>query len=213
MSTALTTVPPADTSLGLSVSFAYRKRIAITVLCVLAGLCGTLLTVPDVREATPLDHLCDGLGWAVLSAAIGLRLWSSRHISGRKSKTLVTTGPYAVSRNPQYIGTLLIAISQMLFLKSWPFALACVFPIVLYAVGVVRAEEQLLQQRFGTAYADYCQRVSRWSPQRNSLNLQWGRPEDGTAFRQECIRCVWWCLLPLASEFICGLRELIWPMV
>jgi len=178
-----------------SASFAYRHRIALTVLCVLAGLCGTLLTVPDVREATPLDHVCDGLGWSVLIAAIGLRVWSS---------------PYALCRNPQYIGTLLIAISQVLFLKSWCFAMACVFPIVLYVLGVVPAEERLLRRRFGADYSEYCQRVSRWSPQWTSLNLQWGQPENGTAFRHECLRCVWWCLLPLACEFVCGLRELIW---
>ena len=213
MSTAINNLAIAPAAPGLMTSVAYRQRITITVMCVLVGLSGTLLTAPDVFEGTPLDHLFDSLGWGTLLLAIVIRLWSSTHISGRKSKTLVTTGPYALCRNPQYVGTLLIAISQILFLKSWPFALACVVPIVLYALGVVRAEEQLLRQRFGTAYADYCQRVSRWSPQWKSLNLQWGRPDDGTAFRHECIRCVWWCLLPLASEFICGLRELIWPAV
>ncbi|MFM9965272.1 MAG: methyltransferase family protein [Planctomycetaceae bacterium] len=221
--TATAMTSPAESSPELTFSFAYRQRIPITSLCVVAGVCGTLLTVPFVREATPLDHLCDGIGWAMLGVAILVRLWSSGHISGRKSKTLVFSGPYAACRNPQYIGTLLIAISQMLFLKSCPFALACIIPIMLYALAVVPAEERLLRQRFGTAYADYCQRVPRWSPlgwatlcwpsRWSSQSLQWGRPENPTAFRRECIRCVWWCLLPLVSELISALREMISPIV
>lgn len=182
------TVTSAQTPCGLKVSFAYRQRISITVMCVIAGLCGTLLTIPDVREGSSLDHYCDGLGYLLLVAAIVLRLWASGHISGRKSKMLVTGGLYAVCRNPQYIGTLLIAVSQILFLKSYPFALACVLPIVLYAVGVVPAEEHLLRERFGTEYLNYCRRVPRWSPRWNALNLQWSRPLNWTAFQAECSR-------------------------
>ena len=209
MFTALNHIPSTDPALGLTTSNAYRYRIAITAFCVIGGLCGTLLTAPDVFEGTPLDHLCDTLGWIVLTVAILLRLWSSTHISGQKSKSLVTTGPYALCRNPQYVGTLLIAISQMLFLKSWPFALASIFPIVLYVIGVVPAEERLLRQRFGTTYLDYYCAVPRWSLRWNSLNFEWSRPQCWPAFRNECVRCVWWLLLPFASEFISALRELI----
>lgn len=212
MSQVLTTVPLAQSTSGLSASFAYRKRIAITVSCVIAGLCGTLLCPPDVREGTPLDHDFDGLGWFLLALAMLLRLWASRHISGRKSKCLVTSGPYAMCRNPQYVGTLLIAVSQMLILKSWPFALACVLPIVLYALGVVPAEEHLLLERFGADYAEYRRQVPRWLPNWNAVNLQWGIPASGTAFWRECVRCSWWSLLPLASEFLADLRDLFWPI-
>lgn len=213
MSTVSITTPTTGTYAGLKTSFAYRRRIAITVICVLVGLSGTLMTPPDVIEGTPQDHFCDALGWSTLIAAILLRLWSSTHIAGRKSKALVTTGPYALCRNPLYVGTLLIAISQMLILKSWPFALVSVIPIVLYVVGVVPSEEHLLRQRFGSLYAEYCEHVPRWTPKWSSLNLELGSPENSIPFRRECILCAWWCLLPLASEFICGLRELIWPAV
>lgn len=209
MSTALNNLSIAHAAPGLTTSFAYRQRIAITVMCVLAGLSGTLLTTPDVFEGTPLDHLFDSLGWGTLLLAIVIRLWSSTHISGRKSKKLVTTGPYALCRNPQYVGTLLIATSQILFLKSWPFALASVLPIVLYNVGVVPAEERLLSHRFGTEYLDYCRTVPRWSPRWNVANLRWSQPQSWPAFREECSRCVWWLLLPFASEFISAVREMI----
>ena len=195
---------------GLPTSFAYRNRIAITAVCAIAGLSGTLLSAPDVREGSSTDHLFDGFGWFLLGLAIVLRLWSSGHISGRKSRTLVTTGPYAICRNPQYIGTLAIAVSQALILKSYPFALACVLPILLYPLGVVPAEERVLHEKFGAVYGDYCRQVPRWSFCWSGLNFKWRTAENWTAFRHECVRCVWWLLLPLASEFICALREQIW---
>lgn len=212
MSTALNDLIHTEQRLGLRASFAYRKRIAITVLCVLVGLSGTLLTPPEIAEGTRLDHLCDLLGWGTLAVAILLRIWASTHISGRKSKAVVATGPYALCRNPLYMGTLLIAVSQMLFLKSWPFALASVLPIVLYIVGVVPTEERLLCQRFGSEYLNYCRAVPRWWPHWNSLNFDWVRPQSWPLFREECVRCGWWLLLPFLSEFVSAVREMIWFM-
>lgn len=210
MSNVLATVRIPEASASLTASLAYRRRIPITVACVLTGLSGTLLTAPAVLEQTPLDRQCDVSGWAVLALAVLLRLWSSTHISGRKARALVTTGPYAMCRNPQYVGTLLIAVSQMLFLKSWPFGLAGILPVVLYATGVVPAEERLLCQRFGGEYVSYCQAVPRWLPRWSTLNFRWDRPASWTAFRDECIRCGWWLLLPLASESITWLRQMLW---
>lgn len=206
ISVASVSAPASTRSFRLSA----RRRITLTATCVTAGICGTLFTTPEVVEGTPWDHWLDGLAWCLLAAAIVLRLWAASHISGRKSTTLVATGPYAISRNPLYLGTLLIAISQMLILKSWPFALSCVFPVTLYAVVVVRAEEQLLVNRLGAAYLNYCRQVPRWTPSWSALNFQWGRPENWAAFRAECVRCAWWLLLPFASEFVVGVREWIW---
>ena len=202
-------VPHRNVPQALTMPFAYRHRIRITVFCVIAGLCGTLLTSPDIQEGTSLDHVFDGVGWFLLGSSMLLRLWASRHISGRKTRSLVSTGPYAVCRNPQYIGTLLIAVSQLLILKSWPFALACVIPIVMYVVGVVPTEERWLQEQLGADYSDYCRLVPRWSLRWRGLNLEWGSPEKASAFRRECVTCAWWLLLPLASEFFAGLREWI----
>ena len=200
---------PMTTPLRIKDSWTYRCRIQITALCVIAGLCATVLTPPTYPEGTALDHWTDGIAFGLLLMAILLRLWAASHICGRKSKSLVTTGPYAICRNPLYVGTLLIAISQMMILRSFAFTLVCMIPIVLYVLCVVPAEEQVLRNRLGDAYLNYCRQVSRWFPRWSGLNFQWGRPEAPAAFRTECIRSIWWLLLPLASEFICGLRELI----
>lgn len=209
-----TTVPASTTNVspGLSASWSYRQRIPLTASSVIAGVCGTLLTAPVVVEGTLWDRWCDGFALGLLVAAIVLRLWAASHISGRKSKSLVATGPYAICRNPLYVGTLLMAISQMLILKSLAFAVACLVPVVLYAVNVVAAEEQILLHRLGAKYRDYCQLVPRWIPRWRALNFDWKRPESTAAFRAECVRSAWWILLPIVSEFIAGLRGWIWSV-
>ena len=74
---------------------------------------------------------------------------------------LITTGPFAISRNPMM---LCVVVAQTgLFL-----ALPSLFTLVCLAVGVwavcaqVRVEERLLRQRFGAAYEAYAARTPRW---------------------------------------------------
>lgn len=74
----------------------------------------------------------------------------------------VTTGPYAISRNPMYSGLALLHAGSGIVLGSlWPLIL---LPVVLWTVYrmVVRREEAYLSAKFGDAYALYRQRVRRW---------------------------------------------------
>jgi protein-S-isoprenylcysteine O-methyltransferase Ste14 len=75
---------------------------------------------------------------------------------------LMGRGPYAWSRNPQYVAFAAIYCGAALVMNTlWPFGL---LPLVLFAVfmGVIAAEEQYLQATFGPAYDAYCRRVRRW---------------------------------------------------
>jgi protein-S-isoprenylcysteine O-methyltransferase Ste14 len=76
--------------------------------------------------------------------------------------TLLTSGPYRLSRNPMYAG-LAIAYAGLTLLTGtwWPAAFA---PLVIYAVHrlAIRPEERYLTERFGRAYTDYRARVRRW---------------------------------------------------
>jgi protein-S-isoprenylcysteine O-methyltransferase Ste14 len=50
-------------------------------------------------------------GWCLWPGAT-LRLWSTLYIGGRKRVVLVSDGPYSLCRNPLYVGTFLIALSN-----------------------------------------------------------------------------------------------------
>ena len=79
-----------------------------------------------------------------------------------KVSTLVTRGIYKVSRNPMYLGLLL-------FLLAWGLYLGNAFNAITAAAFVsymnafqIRPEEELLKQKFGPAYTQYCKAVRRW---------------------------------------------------
>ena len=79
-----------------------------------------------------------------------------------KASSLVITGTYAISRNPMYLGLLLILTAWTIALGQ---ALNLVFPVVFVVwitVFQIGPEERMLRDKFGEAYAAYCQRVRRW---------------------------------------------------
>jgi protein-S-isoprenylcysteine O-methyltransferase Ste14 len=100
-------------------------------------------------------------GSAVALAGVGIRALSSGHVD--KNEELATSGPYAYTRNPLYLGSIVIAAGFALAALRWELALALVVLYVAIYVPVIRGEEQFLRQRFA-GYADYCARVPRLLP-------------------------------------------------
>jgi protein-S-isoprenylcysteine O-methyltransferase Ste14 len=74
---------------------------------------------------------------------------------------LITSGPFAISRNPMFV---LIQLGQLGLFLSLPsvFTLVCLVVGILVIRSQVRLEEVELQRRHGVAYVDYCRRVPRW---------------------------------------------------
>jgi protein-S-isoprenylcysteine O-methyltransferase Ste14 len=78
------------------------------------------------------------------------------------SAALVRSGPYRYSRNPMYVGLVLLYIGlATLFAVVW--SLFLIVPLVLYTqLVVITPEERYLRRAFGEAYRAYCARVRRW---------------------------------------------------
>lgn len=86
------------------------------------------------------------VGSAVAALGICLRALASGHV--RKNEELTTTGPYAHTRNPLYVGSIIIGIGfGIASLNPW-VALALVVLFVAIYVPVVRSEETFLRNRF-----------------------------------------------------------------
>ena len=78
------------------------------------------------------------------------------------STSLVTTGAFRFTRNPAYLGWVVIYLGASLWLNSlWPLL---ILPLVIISVQgfVIRREEWFLEQKFGDEYRAYKQRVRRW---------------------------------------------------
>jgi protein-S-isoprenylcysteine O-methyltransferase Ste14 len=75
---------------------------------------------------------------------------------------LVVTGPFRYSRNPHYLGRILLYVGLAFAMNTvWP--LATLIPLVATLhYGVVKREERYLDGKFGEAYKRYCSRVPRW---------------------------------------------------
>ena len=124
-----------------------------------------------VGQAPPSLHL---LVSGVLLTVSGemLRLWGVHHI-GVISRTrsdrlgpLISTGPFAIVRNPLYVGNILLWVGFALTAR-----LPWLAPLVVILLGleyhaIVRWEEQLLEARLGDSYRAYARRVNRWLPTR-----------------------------------------------
>jgi hypothetical protein len=79
-------------------------------------------------------------------------------------KTLTTTGPYALVRNPSYLGnTIIVSGVCMMTGMFWFVPIQLLYCAVVYGL-VVRYEEAYLAATFGAPYLEYRSAVSRWLP-------------------------------------------------
>ena len=97
-------------------------------------------------------------------AVVGL--WLRGFASGyvKKAQELTTTGPYAYTRNPLYLGSMIIAAGFALAARSWWIALAMVVMFLAIYIPVIRFEEELLRGMFGADFDAYMTRVPRLLP-------------------------------------------------
>jgi protein-S-isoprenylcysteine O-methyltransferase Ste14 len=100
-----------------------------------------------------------GSGFVI--AGLAVRAAAAGHI--RKNRELATTGPYAYTRNPLYVGSILIAAGFALAARNVWIALAAALMFVVIYLPVIRAEESYLRSAFA-GYGEYAERVPRLLP-------------------------------------------------
>lgn len=82
--------------------------------------------------------------------------------SPKKASSLVITGLYKYTRNPMYVGLLVILIGYAIWLGSLsPFLLVPLFYWLITNMQIT-PEEKILEEKFGQEYLDYKSRVRRW---------------------------------------------------
>jgi protein-S-isoprenylcysteine O-methyltransferase Ste14 len=106
----------------------------------------------------------------LLAAGFGLIFWSmglfwragTSPLPMRPATELVRTGPYRWSRNPMYLGMLLLyAGVALLFDVFWALMLTPVVPALVVWL-VIRREERYLEEKFGGEYRRYKEQAGRW---------------------------------------------------
>jgi len=105
-------------------------------------------------------------------------LWLRAYASGyvKKNRELTQTGPYAHTRNPLYLGSILIAAGFAVALLSSPVAAMLAAMFLIIYVPVIASEERFLRSNFPDFDA-YCHRVPRLIPRLTAASPPPGQTE------------------------------------
>ena len=152
--------PPWATML---VQWLIRRRIAISLI----GFTSLISLNIWVVRAVPCNPLALGnplVAVALSAITLGLliRTWSAGTLN--KSRELTTTGPYALVRNPLYIGSFSMMFGFCLLCHDWPTLLFVAGPVTWLYWIQVRSEEQRLSGLFPAQWPGYAARVPRFIP-------------------------------------------------
>src|SRR6187431_602973 len=82
----------------------------------------------------------------------------------RKDAVLTTSGPYAWTRNPLYLGSFLLGVGFGVMSGSWLASALIVLPSFVIYPNVINREEAHLQRLFPAEFREYCTKVPRFFP-------------------------------------------------
>lgn len=151
----------------------FRHRDVIPVpFVVLALIALVFYNPPYVYHHNWLRYLFYALGFISILKGEFIRIWANGHagfVTHSRSKTLrakalVTTGPYAIIRNPLYAGNFLIGLGFcFLTVTWWLIVLYIIFFTIEYGL-IILAEERFLRESFPEEFEKYYNTVPRIIP-------------------------------------------------
>lgn len=151
-----------------------KRRIRIQGILIFSALILTIFLykiVLPIRKGESPDEFLDVLGIALVLFGFLFRISSRGHKEerSRMGKSLVIDGPYALIRNPMYLGTLMVGIGIIFALFAlWAIPLFFTIFLLIY-MPQIKKEERKLSEQFGHEYGDYFRTVPRYFPKFSSL--------------------------------------------
>lgn len=141
----------------------------VAAIGVVVGLALTFVyPVPIVAPST--TRLVIGVGSALILSFLALAI-SANITFGRagtpanpyaETRALAVNGPYRFTRNPMYLGLVLMTVGLGLVMNSmWLILMAVAVMLALRNLVIVH-EERYLEEKFGDTYRAYLKRVRRW---------------------------------------------------
>lgn len=101
------------------------------------------------------------MGTGLIIPGLVIRALASGYV--HKNELLTTGGPYAYTRNPLYLGSLILALGFALAARSWWIAGGLALFFLVVYLPVIRAEEAFLHHRF-PGFDEYARQVPRLIP-------------------------------------------------
>src|SRR5208337_3958084 len=135
------------------------QRVARRIRVPLGFLTAALYLFELIRRAPQPAAVAWSL--ALVLPGLWLRAYASGYV--KKNRELTVTGPYAHTRNPLYLGSMLIAAGFAVALLSWLMALVLALGFVAIYVPVIASEERFLRTTF-PGFDAYYRKVPRLIP-------------------------------------------------
>lgn len=177
-----------------------KNRIRDTRLIALAAITLFLFTEPSAPMFW--HEISEFIGFMLVVVCVLGRLYSTTFIGGVKNKELLTTGPFAMVRNPLYFFSLtgIFGIGLMSASLSVLVILFGMFYVIF--TRMITREEAFLRTKFGKQYDTYCRTTPRLWPNFKKYQAPASievRPE----FVLKAIKdCFFWFLPYFAFELI-----------
>ena len=118
----------------------------------------------------------------------GLALRTAASGTVKKNRELAVTGPYAYTRNPLYLGSMLMAAGFAVALLSCPLAVLLAAGFAVIYIPVIASEERFLRDTF-PGFEDYCRRVPRLLPRFTPAKAQDGQAVPGDVSTADAPDC------------------------
>lgn len=122
---------------------------------------GFLFAIVFIIFSRPTPLLL-AIGGVVAFIGVAIRGWASGHI--RKARELAVSGPYAFTRNPLYVGSLILGIGFTVASGVWWLALIFIALFLGIYLPVMRVEVDDIRQIFGEEFDEYERNVPMFIP-------------------------------------------------
>ena len=144
--------------------FIFRTR----GIYILLALAVSMVLKYQAHQTTSMSLFLAGL--IIAFASQGFRMYSASYLWGRQAVTevgadfLCTSGPFAYTRNPLYLGNLIIGIGTSIAINEWYAYVLFVLSWVFVYYIVIPYEERFLQEKYGDVYKEYMAHTGRVKP-------------------------------------------------
>jgi len=142
-------------------------------------------------------------GGVLLLPGLLLRAVASGHV--QKNEQLATSGPYAHTRNPLYLGSLILAVGFAVAARSWWIVATMLVMFGAIYVPVIAGEERFLRETF-PEYDTYAQHVPRFWPRLKPFGSQQGTYASTLYWKHREYNAALGCAIVLAMLVV----KLVW---
>jgi protein-S-isoprenylcysteine O-methyltransferase Ste14 len=180
------------------------SRIFVVALVVVIALSDSMWE----RQAPFISAVLFMIGCVLVGIASLGRLWCSLYIAGYKTDSLVTEGPYSISRNPLYLFSLIGAVGVGFASETITLPIVLFILFTIYYPSVIKTEEAELGKIHGDEFKTYYQNVPRFFPDLSKFK----EPEEyivkPVVFRRHLFDALWFVWLIGIMEIMESLHEM-----